>query len=124
MAKVVPTVDNQKTNFIQIQWPLTGADYGTPFTMPEYSDKTVHIAGTFDSATVVLYGSNLDSDLALEPNVAGSWVVIKDVNNANVSTTVNAGFTLVNNYTHITARSSGGGGSADIKVTLNGKKVN
>lgn len=123
MARIQPTIDSQKTNFIQVQWDLGNADYGTPFTMPEYSDKTVHIAGTFGSATVVLYGSNLDSDLELEPTVSGSWIALKDVNDANVSATSNAGFTIVNNYTHITARSSGGTGTA-VTVTVNGKKVN
>lgn len=123
MAKILYEVTKDQTSFKQVNWSLGGADYGTPYEMPEYSDKTIHIAGTFGGATVTVYGSNLDSDLSLEPTVAGSWIVLKDVNNANVSATADAGFTAVNNYTYITCRSTGGTGS-DIIVAINGKKVN
>ncbi len=62
MATIAPTVTEiGYGNFAAKQaiWtPVTSADTCGAVTFPEYSEKSIQVAGTFDSASVAVNGSN------------------------------------------------------------------
>lgn len=63
MAVIAPTIEanfDGNPNIIRVMWgPLANGDTGGPVAYPEYSDKTVHITGTFGAGgSVTLEGSN------------------------------------------------------------------
>lgn len=98
-----------------IQWLTMGdADTGTSIEMPGSSDRSVQIAGTFDSATVVLQGSNDGTN----------WATLTDPQGNAISKT-GAAIEMITELTrYIRPVTSGGQGSTDIDVTVLVKRVN
>lgn len=62
MATISPTitqVGKQDGSSYAVIWtPVTEADTCSPVQLPEYSDKSVVVTGTFGSATLAIHGSN------------------------------------------------------------------
>jgi hypothetical protein len=63
MATIKPTVtdvsDKGNGASLRVVWtPVTEADTCQAWKLPEYSDKSIQVLGTFGGATVVLNGSN------------------------------------------------------------------
>jgi len=69
MATIKPTVTDVSFkgngSAWQVQWtPVTEADTCAVVKFPEYADRSIQVAGTFGSATVVLNGSNDGTNFA------------------------------------------------------------
>lgn len=93
---------------------LTAANAaGTAIEMPGSSDRSVQIDGTFDSATVVLQGSNDGS----------TWFTLTDPQGNAISKT-SAALEMISELTrYIRPSTSGGGGSQSVNVRVLLKKV-
>ena len=94
----------------RITWHLTQADPdGAWLRLPDYPDKSVHIAGNFDGATVKIEGSSR-ADKA-DP------VTLTDTQGAIVSKTQAAAVQLTENVEYIRPVSTGGGAGQALTVT-------
>lgn len=97
-------------------WPAMGdADVGEPLG-PDgggiaFADKTVQIEGAFDSATVVIQGSNDGTN----------WFTLTNPAGADISTGVDTLEAILENPIYIRPSTSGGLGSAVINVILSGR---
>ena len=64
------------------KWNLTNADgTGDKVSIVGAADRSVHIYGTFGSATIVFQGTN-DPDAG-----SGSWITLNDISGAAISAT-------------------------------------
>lgn len=82
MAVIQPTNVAMGRQSRTVKWAgLTEADSGGYYEIPVFSDKTVHIYGTFGAAgALTLYGSNNDADKTREPSAVGStWRPLTNV---------------------------------------------
>lgn len=95
-------VDNDKMK--SEKWTLGNADTGAAAIMNRWSDKTVHVTGTFAGATITIQGSN--------DNV--NWLTLNDTAGTPVALTFAAtGMKVIlENPIYIRAISSGGAGTA------------
>lgn len=92
------------------QWtPLTPSDaVGDALEMPAWADRSVQITGTFDSATVVLQGSNDGTN----------WATLSDPQGNPISAT-SAKLEQIEEITrYIRPSTSGGSSSQSITVTV------
>jgi len=118
MATINEVITNLKAwgdRFVHlILWETMGDDdTGRAIQMPGSSDRSVQISGTFNTATVVLQGSN--------DNV--TWFTLTDPQGNAISKTAGA-LEMISELTrYIRPVTSGGGGSTDIDVTVLVKKV-
>lgn len=94
---------------------------GVGLVIPGYSDKTVTIAGTFDSATVIIEGSNDPLSVA---DGSANWFTLTDPQGNIISKSSAAIEQITENPLRIRARTSGGGGSQDVNVYLLAKTIN
>lgn len=107
---------------------LDGDDSGKAMNLSGYADKTIHIYGTFDSATVTVYCSN--DPLVLVDRAAGtlfsaktaSWVACVDAQGGALAKTAAGIETIMENPLYILPVITGGGGSASLKVVIAAKK--
>ena len=77
-----------------------------------FADKTVMIVATYDSATIVIQGSNDGTN----------WFTLTNPNNDSLSFTVGDQLdTILENPLYIRPKTSGGQGSTAITVTLAGR---
>lgn len=119
MATIDPTIARVVAwgeNSHVVTWALlTAANaVGAAIEMPGSSDRSVQIDGTFDSATVVLQGSN-DGE---------TWFTLTDPQGNAISKT-SAALEMISELTrYIRPSTSGGGGSQSVNVRVLLKKVN
>lgn len=113
MATVAPAVSYVKAfleNAHVISWtPLTSANAaGDPIEMAGSSIRSIQFSGTFDSATIVLQGSNDGTN----------YVTLTDPQGNAISKT-SAGLEQIEETTrYVRPSSSGGSGSQSITATL------
>lgn len=87
---------------------MAGSDVGEAYEIYGYNDRTIQVAGTFDSGTIVLQGT-VD---------ATNYQTLRDPSSTAISFTA-AGLKGVLEAVHKVRPSvSGGGGSCAIDVTL------
>lgn len=120
MATVAPVIQPIETfgdNAHVISWtPLTAANAdGGMIAMPGSSDRSVQITGTFDSATIVLQGSNILSPVV---GTDADWFTLTDPQGNAISKTTAAGEAVTELTRWVRPKSSGGGGSSSITVSL------
>ena len=95
-----------------ITWETMGnADTGTSSSVPEYSDKTVQITGTFGGATVTLQGSNDDTN----------WTTLTDIQGTALAVTAADISLVAENPLYVRAITTGGTGT-DVDVIIAAKK--
>ena len=107
---------------------LDGDDSGKAIDMSGYADKTIHIYGTFDSATVTVYCSN--DPLVLVDRAAGtlfgsktaSWIACVDAQGGALAKTAAAIEAVMENSLYTTVVVTGGGASTALKVVIAAKK--
>lgn len=127
MTEVVrAAVLTERGRFIhEIAWTgLDQDDSGAAADQPRFSDKTVHIFGTFGGATVTLYGSN--DPKALVDRSAGtlfgsktaSWITLVDSAGSNIAPTAAALKTIMQNPLYILPVVTGGDGTTSISVII------
>lgn len=111
MADINPTV-TPKSGLTVVSWKTltssnaNGASY-QPIRM-RFVAAAVQVTGTFDSATVVMQGSNDGTN----------WETLLDTNGASISFT-SAGFAeLSTSFLYVRPSTSGGSGSQDIDVIV------
>lgn len=92
----------------QILWEaITAANaVGDAKTLPAWTDRSVQIVGTFDSATIVLQGSN----------DGATWATLTDPQGNVISATSTKLEQIEECTRYIRPSASGGGGSQDIDV--------
>jgi len=101
---------------LTIWTPLTAANtVGAAVPPAGEGDLCVQIKGTFDSATIVLRGSNV---LAADPAVAGDWFNLTRADGTAASVTVAGGYHITERPLWVSPISSGGGGLSSISVNL------
>lgn len=77
MATVSATINQVSNNVMRFQWTLTQANalgHPIPERYADFADRSVQIAGTFDSATIVLEGSNDGSNYATLTDPQGNAI--------------------------------------------------
>jgi hypothetical protein len=94
----IVTSDHQFT----ASWALGNADTGLGVDMHRWADRTVQVVGTFGGATVLIEGSNDNSN----------WLTLNDSSGAALSFTATGMKVILENPLYVRASSSGGAGSA------------
>jgi len=91
-----------------VSWPAMGnADQGSAIEMPECSEKSVQITGTFASATVTFKGSNDGTN----------WTTLTDPQGNAISKTA-ADLEAVSEHTRYVRPETTGGVGTSVTVTL------
>lgn len=102
MAAQLALTVNDYNKMRTATWTLGNADTGNAADMHRWSDRTVQVVGTFGAATVVIQGSNDNTN----------WVTLNDSNGAALSFTAAGMKVILENPIWIRAVSSGGTGTA------------
>jgi len=96
--------------------PLTSTNtVGAAISPAGEGDLCVQITGTFDSATIVLRGSNV---LAANPATAADWFNLTRADGTAASVTAAGGYHITERPLWVSPISSGGGGTSSISVNL------
>lgn len=90
--------------------PVAGSDTCVAVKCPQLRDKSIQVAGTFDSASIALHGSNDGTNYAALSDPAGTTIAITA-----------AGIVQVGQITqYIKPVTSGGGGSSSVSIMVLG----
>lgn len=115
MATINPTFTGFPSTLMErrcnlVTWEtLTSTNaVGAAIQMGGFADRTVHITGTFGSATVVIQGSNNGTD----------WVTLADPQGNALSKTAAAIESILELTRYLRVSTSGGDGTQDIDVLL------
>ena len=81
MANITPTLTNvgpsgDGSTILAIWGPFTESDACLPISYPAMSDKSVHVYGTFGSASVAVQGSNNGTSFAALNDPTGTVIAI------------------------------------------------
>lgn len=113
MATITPVVARVKNwaDAWTITWTAVGnADIGIGVEMPHMSDRSVQLAGTWGSATLVISGSNDNT----------TWTVLTDGQGNALSKTADSIEQIAEFTRYIRVTSSGGTGT-NVNVTIFGR---
>ncbi|MFH0809041.1 MAG: hypothetical protein V2A77_01005 [Pseudomonadota bacterium] len=92
-------------------WALTQANAsGARVSIPDYQDRTIQVAGAFDSATIVIQGSNDGSN----------WVTLNDTTGTALSRSAAFLAGILENPRYIRPYFASPGASTSVTVTLVG----
>lgn len=118
--------DTNSRNSQVVSWTgLDGDDSGKAVDLGDWPDKTAQVLGTFDSATLTLYGSN--DPLVLVDRAAGTlfsaktaaWVIAQDSLGNNFAKTSAGADVLLENYKYWLPVVTGGGATTSLKLYIN-----
>jgi hypothetical protein len=117
----IPLQSSNKSNNQYVKWEgLTTNDYGQPWELPSYADKTFSILGNFGSgATVVLQGSNVWDPVLTTDN---DWHTLTDTTETDISATSKLGGQILQNYRWIRPKVTGGT-TPDLDVLITAAKA-
>ena len=113
MATITPTIEwlaigKGDGSVYRVTWKTIGdADTCTPYSCPEYTDKSIQVEGTFSSASVAIQGSNDGTNF--EP--------LRDPSGTTIAITA-AGIKQVLENTLLVRPASTGGASSSLTVTV------
>ena len=94
-----------------VRWSgLAGSDTGDIVFAGGFNDKSVHVFGTFDGATVTINGGNVDD--------VTNTVALKDYAGSALAFTVAGVNSIRDNIAYIHPVVTGGGGSTDLTVVV------
>lgn len=106
---LIPT---QRSRIQAIKWVMAHADtVGDAVEISQLQDRTVHLFGTWDSATVVIQGSNDGAD----------WQTLRDPGGTNLSFTANGLKAILELPRYIRPSKSGGAASDAVTIIINGR---
>lgn len=113
MATITPTTrdvgPSGDGSIMLVTWPaVTAADTCAPVSFPAMADKSVQAAGTFDSGSVAVHGSNDGSNYAALRNPASNVIAITTAG-------INA---VLENTVFVQPVISGGGGSQSLTISM------
>lgn len=114
MATIAPVKtwggSRQDGSTMIITWtPVTSADTCGPTSFPEYTDRSVHVSGTFGSASVAVHGSN---------NAGVSFAALNDPTQTVIAITTEAIKAILENTDQIKPVITGGGGTQSLTVSI------
>ncbi len=115
MPEITPTTTPEGSGIITYKWSSMGDDdTGKEVISAHYSDKDLQVIGTtWDSATLVIEGSN---------DGGTTYRTLKPVDTNDVTTlsftTGNPSETILSNPAIIRPKTSGGGGTTDVTVLI------
>jgi hypothetical protein len=73
----ITLVGKQDGSTYSVIWPtVTNANTCNPISLPEYSDKSVVVSGTFDSGSVAINGSNDGTNYVALHDSAGTVIAL------------------------------------------------
>jgi hypothetical protein len=103
---------------------LGDGDTGRPVNVGQWADKSIHLFYTSGSgATLVMQGSNDKRANPKDANHASAvWQTLKDGFQNNISTTVNAGYQIQENYEWVRPTVTGGS-SPVVNASLHMKRT-
>lgn len=108
-SKTITPIPSAYNKAWTVVWTgLDGDDNGEALEMPDFSNRSVQFTGTFDSATIVLQGSNDGSN----------WVTLQDLEGAAISMTSAGLVSIMEDTRYIRPSVSGGGGSTSLTATV------
>lgn len=112
MATVSYSIAKKSKGYRLVVWSgLQNGDVGAPLEGGPFSDKSVHVFGTFGTGgTVVLQGSNSAS--------ASDWVTLHDPQGANLSFTTSGAKAVLENTVWVRPAVTGGDVSTSLTVAL------
>lgn len=112
MATIDPTViatGRGDGSTLRVIWtPVTAADTCRAVSYPECADKSIQVAGTFDSASVAVNGSNDGTNFAALRDPGGTTIAI-------TSAAIRA---ILENTVVVVPLVSGGGGSQSLTISM------
>ncbi len=114
MANKEPTITHGQTGVITYTWAMDDADTGIAVASAHLSDKDLQVIGTtWDSATLVIEGSN---------DGGTTYRTLKPADTGDVTTlSFTSGTpseTILNNSVLIRPRTTGGQGTTDLTVLI------
>lgn len=110
MAVIQPNINSTGGRDLVVWETITSADTAQAYepSMVRMALASIQVVGTFDSATVVLQGSN----------DGNTWVSLNDAYNDPISFTATGEASLWTGVRYVRPSVSGGGGSQDLDVYL------
>jgi hypothetical protein len=113
MANITPVSVNGQPGSITYTWSMGDADTGIAVESGHLPDKHLQVIGTtWDSATLVIQGSN----------DGANWVTLKAADSSSTTLSITTGspeYTILSNPKLIRPSTSGGAGTADITISIN-----
>lgn len=95
---------------IIVTWsPVTSADTCVAVRYPEFADRSIHVSGTFDGATVQIQGSN---------NGGVSFATLADPTETTISISTERIRAILENTDYVKPVISGGGGAQSLTVSV------
>lgn len=95
---------------IVVTWtPITSVDTCHPVSYPEYADRSVHVSGTFDGASVQIHGSN---------NGGASFAALADPTETTIILTGERIKAILENTALIMPVISGGTGAQSLTISI------
>lgn len=123
MAQVPYTKVIGEGGTITFYWTLANGDYGDSLNLSSFSDKCVHIYGTFGSGgSATLYGSNNTADFNTSPS-GGTWVALVDPQGNAITKTSAAIEQVLENPRSIAPRVTAGDGTTSLTIAINVKRT-
>ncbi len=122
MAVITPTTGNYEATrgLKTTTWAaILAADTCAPVEIPHWMDRTVHVFGTFGSATVLIQGSN-DPRVLSAPGSA-DWQTIRDPGGNNLSFNAAGLKAILELPRFIRPSTSGGDGTSSVTVVINSR---
>ena len=114
MTEITPNVETDRTR-VFIEWRNIGSgDTVTAIDISQFSDKTVHVFGTFDGSTINMLGSNDTSKT--------EWFPLVDPQGTAISFSSNGGEVILENTRFIKPDPASLGASTDITVAICAKR--
>ena len=110
IAGVTASVGRGDNSTIVVTWANIGnADTCHEVSFPEYADRSIHVSGTFNGASVVIQGSN---------NGAVSFATLNDPTETAITISTEAIRAVLENTAFIKPVITGGGGLQSLTVSL------
>lgn len=95
---------------IVVTWtPVTSADTCHPVRYPEYADRSIHVSGTFDGATVQIQGSN---------NGGASFASLADPTETTILISSERIRAILENTDYLMPVISGGGAAQSLTISI------
>ena len=111
----ISTVSQQDNSAVSASWTLTTADHtGSAIEFSEWSDKSIHVSGTWGGATCILEGSNDGVDWQGLKNQASTAITFSSSGIMQVLETTR--------YVRPRLSVAGSGASVSVKLLINRRK--
>lgn len=93
-----------------VTWsPVATGDTCHPVSYPEYADRSVHVSGTFDGATVQIMGSN---------NGGVSYAALQDPTETTITITSERIRAVLENTAYLMPSVTGGGAAQSLTISV------